>query len=337
LIAAGLVALEPVSVLLCNQLLTETLFTLELVTGLWLLTRYWRAEKVRYLIASAVVLAATALTRPIAQFLPLALLPLFAITAKQKRLRAVLTTGLLFVLVSGMLISAWAYRNHRTSGVFTLSTIADTNLLYYRARAVLAEAENTSTRAAMLKLRAEMDAATAQHNLTPAEKIAHQRRLALKVFRQYPVLTGTMLAKGAARLLLDPGYSIVCTLLDLESTDFECIPGGETMLASNSLEKAVDRFGAMTIVQQLVLLWSLFLLGLIYLGTAVGVSRLVHKRNWTTLAILATVILYFVILSVGGETTYRFRAPIVPFIAVLASAGYAMLITRHRGRAIKER
>ena len=108
------------------------------------------------------------------------------------------------------------------------------------------------------------------------------------------------------------------------------------MLEANILEKAANRFGTMTIVQQLILLWSLFLLGLVYLGAAIGVVHLAYKRNWTTLAILATVILYFAILSVGGETNYRFRAPITPLLAVLASVGYEMLIVRYRSRAIKK-
>ena len=105
LVAACLIAVDPVSILLSNRLLTETLFTQVLIASLCLLARYRNKKQLRWLIASAIVLALAALTRPIAQVLPLALLPLFAIAAKEARLRTLLSSGLLFVVISTLLIS----------------------------------------------------------------------------------------------------------------------------------------------------------------------------------------------------------------------------------------
>ena len=46
------------------------------------------------------------------------------------------------------------------------------------------------------------------------------------------------------------------------------------------------------------------------------------------LVFVAVVILYLVGLSVGGESTYRFRAPITPLFAILAGAGYEMIVSK---------
>ncbi len=334
LLAALLLAVEPVSVLLTNQLLSETLFTMALTAGIWLLVCYWRREKLGWLVASAIVLALTALTKPIAMFLPLALLPLFALARSKERLRAVFTAGLIFVVISGVLTFSWAYRNHRVGGVFTLSTIADTNLYYYRAQAVLAQAENLNADTARTRLVDEIESAAGQRSLTEGERLALQRRVALEILSKHPGLTVSTMVKGSARLLFDPGYTLVCTLLDLETTSFECFPGTATMLEANVLQKALDKVFDMTFVQQLTLLGSMVLLGVLYLGAALGMVFLALERNWTALGLLLVVSLYFLILSAGAESTYRFRAPIIPFFAVLAGAGYDSLLTRVQARLV---
>jgi CHASE2 domain-containing sensor protein len=128
----------------------------------------------------------------------------------------------------------------------------------------------------------------------------------------------------------------VCTMLDLTSVSFECFPGKATTLESNIVDKAIGGFLAMTLVQQATLAWSVLLLGALYCGGGVGVVHLVRRRNWMALALPGIVILYFVVLSSGAETSYRFRAPIVPFLAILAGAGYGMLAARWRKPKAKE-
>ena len=193
---------------------------------------------------------------------------------------------------------------------------------------MLAQAENISQEAAWEKIWAEINAHTAEHELTETEKIASTRQHAFEIFQQYPVTTALMLLKGVARMLLDPGYTITCTLLDLTSTAKECFPGESTMLSDNIFEIALNKLLDMTIVQQMTLIWSLFLLGVIYLGAIGGFFGLIRQRNWRALALLAIVLLYFVALSAGSEANYRFRTPIMPFWAILAGIGYQKWVFR---------
>ncbi|MFN8453197.1 MAG: glycosyltransferase family 39 protein [Anaerolineae bacterium] len=322
LIAAWIVAADPVTILLNNRLLTETLFTFGLILGVLLFIAYLHHNKLENLFLSAIVISLSALTRPIAQFLPIALFPLFIVARKDKLLGRSMTNGFIFIFICGVLISSWCYRNYQASNVFTLSIISDTNLFYYRARAVLAETENITQEEAIERLQREIEAAATQQNLSQSEIISLQRKLALQIFSQYPTQTVIMVAKGAGRLLVDPGFTIICTMLDTSSLNYDCIPGKSSMLGSGLLNTAIQKFQEMTFIQQLTLLWGIIILGIIYFGLAGGVIHLVRERNWLNLFLLGIIILYFVVLSAGGETNYRFRAPILPFLAILAGVGY---------------
>lgn len=336
LLAALLVALDPVSALTANRLLTETLFTALLIAGLWLLARYWRTAQLRWAAAAAVALALTALTRPISQFLPVMLLPLLVVALRQAGWRRTLAGAALFLGLSLSLTYSWAYRNYLHSGLFTLSTISETNLIYYRARAVLAEAENTSQEAAWKRLQDSIDAQIAAQGLGPAEAVALQRQEALRVFAQHPLLTAKMLLKGVGRMAADPGYTIVCTLLDRNSTAFDCFPGRSTMNEPGLVGRVLGRLSAMSAVQVTALVASVLMLGTLYTGAALGLLQLVRERRWLTLALLLLVIGYFVGLAAGAEANSRFRVPIVPLCAILAGVGLPLASRFFRRRPAQQ-
>ena len=335
-LAAGLiVALDPVSAMNANRMLTETIFTLLLVTGLWLLARYWRTLDWRAVLGSAVVLALAALMRPISQFLPIVLLPLFAVVWRKAGWRSALGGGAVFIALSLALTYSWAYRNYQVAGVFTLSTISDTNLIFYRARAVLADVENISQDEAWARLEQQMNSAVAAQGLSTAETVALQREMALGIFRAHPGATLKMLTLGVARILVDPGYTITCTLLDQTSTAFECFPGKSTMNEPSMLGKALGRVGQMGPAQLFALAWSATLLCVVYLGAVVGGVRLLRERRWLALALLLVVSGYFIGLAAGAESNSRFRVPVLPGVALLAGCGLALLPfgRRAQGRA----
>lgn len=325
IMAACFVALDPVALLINNRLLSETLFTFGLLLGIWLLISFWQNNRKHYLGISAVVISLTVLTRPIAQFLPLAMLPFFIIIQPFKKLRVRSLDALLFILISGGIIFSWGYRNYQKSDRFLLSTIADTNLVYYRARAVLAKVDEISQGEALAELEQELLYPARQKNLPLSEIISLQRERSMQIFRQYPLQTFEMVVEGAGRLLFDPGFTIICTMLDTSSADYECFKGQSTMLESGKLQKVMQKFLNMTIIQQVFLVWGFIFLGIVYIGVLVGVFHLARAKNWQSLLLICVVIIYFVGLSAGAEANYRMRVPIQPFLAILAAVGYASL------------
>lgn len=318
--AALLVALDPILILMGHMLLTETLYLLEWLVGLWLVVQHLRTGHRRYLALGGLVLALGALTRPVAAFLPLVLLPplLFKnLTLRQPPVRA----ALLFLLLFALPLLPWMLRSQALGGGLILSNISDTNLYFYRAKAVLADATQISQAAATQRLDNELKQVEALPGSTPQATGAFMRTRALEIFRQYPMATLKMTARGAAILLLDPGYSLVCTALDPANLTPECFQGDATLLGGDLLSLMAARFASMSPLQKITLAWSTLLTALLCAGAATGVVILIHQRRHQALWILLGSILYFVALSSGAESTYRLRVPIIPLLAILSAWG----------------
>jgi 4-amino-4-deoxy-L-arabinose transferase-like glycosyltransferase len=334
-VAAALVAaLDPVSAMTSNLLLTETLFTALLTTALALIALHWHFSGLRWLVAGAVLLGLAALVRPVSQFLPLVLAPVVLAASYRRGARAGLIAVVLFLAISMGITYSWAYRNYQASALFTLSTVSDTNLVYYRAREVLASAEGIGQEEAKHRLEAMVTASAPGRALTPSETAAIEQQQALAVFREHPVQTIAMLGKGAARIFVDPGYSTTCTLLDPSNTSMECFEGEATMNDSGVIGRIAARFLQMTAVQQFVLIWSIVLSAAVYLCATLGVVGMIRERRWYPSALLVVVFGYLVLLSAGSEAYSRFRIPMVPLLAIAAGAGLHSLWERlQRGRS----
>lgn len=329
-IAAAFVALDPVSTLLGNRLLSETLFTFLLLVFLVLLARHWNSGGWVSVVAASTFLAAAILTRPILQYFVLLVPLLFLWLSTEAKRTRVLVAGALFFLVSAALTGAWAYRNYRAAGLFTVSTISDSALFDYRAKLVLARAEGLTSEEAWGRLRQQLAEGIRHDPDDEATRRRLLRQLALDVFRRYPADTAAVVARGFVHILVDPGFSITCTLLDLESLSWDCLPGEATMFQPNVAERALQGFLDMSRLQQGVLVWSCLLLGGLYLGAALGSLRLARERRWRALAFCLLVAAYLVGVTAGGQVNYRFRAPVLPLLAILAGCGYAAGVGRLR-------
>jgi len=60
---------------------------------------------------------------------------------------------------------------------------------------------------------------------------------------------------------------------------------------------------------------------------AAGVVVLARARDWLPLAATLTFVVYDVVLSAGPEGDARLRMPTAPFLAVLAGAGAARVVS----------
>ena len=321
MLAAALFAVEPVSAMTSNLLLTETLFTLLLAAASLLLLLYWRSSQLRWLLLGAALFGLAALTRPVSQFLPLALIPVVVAMGRRVGWRRATTATLLFISISMGITYSWAVRNYQAGGVFTLSTVSDINLVYYRAREVLADVDGTSQDAALQTLQARVAQMAAPGGATAAENEVLEREVALDIFRRYPAQTFAMLARGAARIFVDPGFSTACTLLDRNSTSTECFQGQATMDEPGAVGKAIDRFAQMNRLQQAILIWSILLSAAVYLSAVLGLIFMLRERKQLPALLLVFVVGYLVLVSAGAEAYSRFRIPMVPFLSVLAAVG----------------
>jgi 4-amino-4-deoxy-L-arabinose transferase-like glycosyltransferase len=317
---AGLfVALEPASVFHSVLLLSETLFTLALTGSLALIARHLYTGGGWSLAAGGLLLGVATLTRPIALFLPLVLFPIILAGAAPSGRWGRVQRGLAFLLLAALLPTAWAVRNYHVGGGFTVSDIGGRVLYSHVAPTVLADERGITQAEAVQELRKTRPPRVPGQRAGPLDPGA--RAATLATLLRSPWRTSVTLAGGASRMLIDPGYTPVCTLLDLTTLAWECLPGRNTRLERGILARAWARTRDMSGLQQGTLILGVGVLAVTYLASAAGAAGLVAARRWRTLAFLVVPIAYFIVFSAIPADS-RFRVPIVPLLAILAGFGW---------------
>lgn len=335
LFAALILALDPLSIMYANMLMTETLFTFFLVAGSLTLLRYFRTYQFLWLPLSACIFAVAALTRPIGQFLPLVLLPLFVAVAGVKQRRTAFLRGLLFASMSLALIFGWVFRNHQVAGIWSLSRIGESTLAQYSARTVLEVAEDIDKKTATSRIDTMIKNRSQSESLSPAEMAKLEGQVALDIFKKHPAATTQVYLTGILQFLINPGLDNICALLS-RASNVEGCKAPVNIVRPSLVEKIQLKFGKMDSVQLMMAVWSVLFLFALYVLSALGVYALIKRNQWFELLSLGIIIAYLVLLSAGGQTTSRFRLPSIPYLSILAGVGLGLLKDRvaARGRAV---
>jgi hypothetical protein len=235
-----------------------------------------------------------------------------------------------------LLIGGWEARNLARANAFTLSPIASSELLFYRAAPVLARAEGVSVPEMQERLGNRerwyrsgggterevfgdaryADLFPVTSRLSLVELNARWRRQAIAIFASHPVLTAAMAAKGAALLLLTPPSLILSLQYGLFVPDATLVALYEDQRVGPfavRLAHAGPWLFAVSagFVALLAALWGAAGRGLWYARREV--PALVH------VALLGT-FLYVLVVSAGFEASDdRYRLPLVPIACVYAA------------------
>lgn len=311
--AAGvLAALDWTTVIHNFLLLTETVFTLLLLCGVYALCRGLKTRATGFFAAAGLLFSLASLTRPIGLYLGPAL-AVFTWLFFQKKKAAGFASAAALLACSLILPSAWVLRNRRIAGVWEFSSIART-ALYARAAAVNAAQTGGSWKIEFDKfLNAEKDLKSSAWKIIARHPLLHARNVALDIpsmfFSQGISLTGKIWLRDAAA---PPEPSRRAKMLSLSVSGF-----WEYGLEITS---ELNRFPALWIC---ILFYFPFLI-LMYAGAAAGVWRLRKTRHWPQTVLFMGAIFYFTFLSAGAMVSSRFRIPITPYLAALAGIGIAL-------------
>jgi 4-amino-4-deoxy-L-arabinose transferase-like glycosyltransferase len=282
--AGLLVAIDPNSILRCSDLRTETLFTALLLTGTWLIV--WRPTKVWTWFSCGFLWSLAALTRPIAVWIWL--VALLIILLQRSSWRGATACLAAFLIGYLPLEAAWAARNHALTGRCFISTISTYNLLMYRAAGIQAAQQGKTLEEAQQEFRAQYGDIQFVEDRDRFERSLHDyQRIASQKLFSAPLLLAKQVLVGGGKLLLGPGTRALDTSL------------GQTEPSSRWWPP----------------LYSAALLAALLLSL-VGVKRLGVEALVPLL-----VVVYFVCFGSGPESNSRFRVPITPLLAVLATAG----------------
>ncbi|MEA2490630.1 MAG: hypothetical protein QOH21_2422 [Acidobacteriota bacterium] len=304
-LCALVVALEPTMLTWSLKVMPETLFTLCLLLFTAAALQALETRQAKWIVAAAMAMVAAAYLRPIAYPLVfvIALAAFFAMGARR---------GLVFLLTAAALLAPWHLRNALQTGYAGFSTVTERSLYVSAGGAVLAARENrpfAEVRAELLEQgRLRDSAADAAHHGTMARK-------GLALIASNPLAWAKAHARGMLRTLFDPGAAAYLRLFGLYSA-------GARPAGSTAGVQAMARAYPLVFWSSAAL--AVVLLPLIFLPV-VGAFRVPRERR-TAFVLVALIAGYLVFASGGPPGNYRFRAPVVPFLALMS--GFAALRRR---------
>jgi 4-amino-4-deoxy-L-arabinose transferase-like glycosyltransferase len=291
IVAGLLLAFDAPTIHLANKILTETVFTAVLFAVFVL------ALDARKLLVTGALTGVLVMIRPVA-------IASFAVLAVYFVFRRIRWQRIaIFICVSLVLPIAWAARNAIQTGVFTVASISGTNLLEYRAAGALAILDGGDFKAA---LRRHQDELTARgdkeivenedvENAGDADHAVIARyyaRIAWPIIRQHPVAFALLTARGIAVNLFDSDADAIVLVSRLP----------------------------LQLVRAIVKTFTVALFILASLGVAV-----LWRRDRALAMLIAMTVVYFILMSAGGESEYRFRVPIMPQVVIAAAAALSWI------------
>jgi Dolichyl-phosphate-mannose-protein mannosyltransferase len=332
-IAAGLYAIDPLSILFASQLAAETLFTAVVMVGVYFLVKYLRRQSMGDLLVSAGALAASVYVRPIGYFLAviiaLGLAAWALFTHRQNKLRF-LAHACAFVIVSFALTGLWQIRNKLETGYSGFSAIATDNLYFISAGSVLAAKQHVPyyemrDRLGYQDQSVYMREHPEQKNWTAAQRVNYQSQAAKHILLDNPLTYAGIYFDGILRATFDPVSTEYLRFFNL-------YPKQDDLLAT-----AVDQ-GILTTVEALfaspLLFWSIAVmlpLQLMYMSCAcvtLCTRRILDPAIFAGLFIAG----YYMAIAGGPGDWGRFRHPAMPIICMLAGYGFHLVLVWSRLR-----
>jgi 4-amino-4-deoxy-L-arabinose transferase-like glycosyltransferase len=319
LIAALIVAADPLQFALSGTILTESLTSL-LIVGIVAaaaIVFIRRPDRVpmRYVAALGALIAIATMFRPTTWFFPLVAVVLLAIQFRKLQRRALTTVFLAFLLPIVAVVGGWQLRNHYAVHSWSVAGSAGVTLDCVNAASVEARLAGTSNATERRRLGCSAIGPDLKGKCPPFWDCAVQHPLAngpgydemsskgLRIMAKHPVQAAKVVVAGAAREVLGPGADTVGRYLHVRS--------------SHALTGVLFVWN--------LLLWAFALVG------AVVALRSRWRMFWV---FVISLLVYVVVVSAGAESGARYRTPIVPLLAILAAFGIRSVVTSLRASSV---
>lgn len=332
-IATLVFALEPFTAFIVAQALSETLFLLLLISGLYVGRRAVEQAAPKLFFLSVLLLSAATLTRPILLYaLPIMLIAalIFVYRISHKRVLAMLVAGAFGMLV---VLAPWAYRNYESSGVWLLSTKGAYTLYFYDVSLLLQYRDGLSGIEANQQLfeRAKTvypDIRTAE-DLREPKYASYLTKESVVIIRTAPIEFTKMYIASLGTFFLSDGYRLLWREF---SNGAIVLPNITQAIVTGHLEILWTYLQEQPI-QALLFVVGLTFWGLAFLLSGVAVVSELVRPSPRRLAIFAcaAIILYFAILT-GPVAQARYRIVVTPFLFMLAAYGASVLLSALRRR-----
>jgi 4-amino-4-deoxy-L-arabinose transferase-like glycosyltransferase len=325
--AAGLQAVNPLSIAADVRVLSDSLYALLLLLALVLLAHHVKSSRGWPAVAAAAVLGVSCYIRPVGVVpvvIVLAVLAARALVRVARRRGEARQLGRVFLLAavaSLLVIAPWTLRNHRVGGYPSFSSAAQVNIFHYEAPAVLARTRGMSLAEAREYLGDDLrcmlqDVASP----TPGQIAAAKGAVGGSVLRDHPgVWIGTHLKTSLATLL--PGIPGVLEVLGATTGQ----RGTLEVLQTDGLQAAVRHYFGDATWAFWLCIPAIVLLAAKYVFALIGAVRALRGGAGAWVLLLVAGALLFV---AGPAATPRFRVPVAALLSTLAAAGWVALLER---------
>ncbi len=324
--SALIYALEPLSIISCSWLLSESLFGALLAAALFCLLTFVRQRNLTRLLYAALFFAAAAYVRPIGYFLPLVITLVLLLWGTAKREWRSVKPALLFCVISFALLSVWQIRNYRQTGYAGFSVAMAYNLYFHQVAALRAQEEQRPFYDVLDELgfydrEKYLQAHPEQRSWSLAERYGFMQREGFQAIWRAPLTAVKIYGRGWAIALFDPGATEYLRL-------FQAYP------RSGRLMNTMVSDGIVALVRNIVvqqpLLFALSAIFGLWLLVNYALALWGLKGQTLSLSLLLLLVIGFYLLALAGGTlaSGRFRMPVMIVVCILAGQGLSKLKLR---------
>jgi 4-amino-4-deoxy-L-arabinose transferase-like glycosyltransferase len=285
LLAAGFFALYPPFIAYSSEILTEVPFTFLIILAMFFILRGWEKKKTALFLVAGFLIGMATLTRFIAAFLPLFLLPVFYWFSKDWK-KSLRYSFLMIAIVLAM-ISPWLWRNYSMYHTFIFGRLGGGEI-YWSGSYIPWQGEWKGMVPPMDEL---------ERGLTPLEVEQKMKKLAWQNITENPLGVLAMWLKKPGRMFLKSEFN---TVLERD----------------NGFTRLLKNMGgwAPSLLKGLLLAVNALILAL----GATGVW-FAYKINKFFTGLALTVVLYFLLFYLPLNPDSRYKLPLLPYIFVFAS------------------
>jgi 4-amino-4-deoxy-L-arabinose transferase-like glycosyltransferase len=320
-IAEALLALDVPSIVVSASIMSDMLFqallTVAVVLQLYAMRRAHHDAKTAYMIMIAALLLAVALiVRPIGVVLPLfAVAPVLLISAMTRTGRLCLSVAAAAVPL--LMMAVWMARNSSVGGIWTLSTVGVYNLYYYRSAGVLSYATGTSLAEVQTLLARNLGLSHPSPFLSPA--VYHEMlRGSAHILLSNALATAVLSLRILIWLAIVPDRANLNAILGTNARSSQFL-----VASSDIVLRLKDLLHSPTLTVLVLLQMALIAFVWIGVGRAMIEIRGRKRQDVVMLMYLLCIALVMLFLAAGPEAIARYRAPAMPFLAMLAGVGWS--------------
>ena len=313
--AALVSAVEPVSIIYSNLLLSETLFMIPMLAGSLYLMKALRQGRAGPLLLSALCTGIAAYFRAVMVYMPFVYATLYLVLSKQTAKKRLLHIGA-FAGVFMLTVSPWIVRNYLRYGYDGFCGIQDINLYYFRAAGV----------AAKLEKKPFLDTQIEFYNVVPkglstGNEFGFYRERAEHIILKHPLIYLDVAMRGALNLLVAPErYGVYLLSGHLKSYKLSGL-----LWDRFSIRSIMHKFTSSPPLILWMLLYQVAFTMLTTALTASGISVAIRERKYRAMIIMLSILVYFIAVSSGPEADARMRIPILPYVLILSAVALSNL------------